>query len=107
MKTMYEGMFILPNSLNDEQMDEGLASVKSEIERCGGEVKSLTRIGKRTFARPMHKKDSGQYVVIEFEMEGTQVDAFRARCKLNEYVFRVQVVLASEKTEEPAVAAAE
>lgn len=96
MKAMYEGMFILPKNLTDEQLDEAVAGVRQEIEKSGGEVKSTTRLGKRAFSRPMKKQESGHYYVIDFEIEGSQIDGLTKRFKLNENVFRVQMVRKQE-----------
>jgi len=89
---MYEGMFILPKRLGDDDLEGALNSIREEIEKAGGEVQTTTRLGKRSFARPMKKQESGNYYVIDFEMEGGQVSDLLARLKLNENSFRVQIV---------------
>ncbi len=97
MKTLYEGMFILPGSLNDDDLDGALASIREEIEKVGGEVQTTTRLGKRSFARPLKKREAGHYFVIEFVAEGNQIDNLHARLKLNDNSFRVQIVKKSEE----------
>ena len=89
---LYEGMFILPGKLTDDQLEDAVANIRQEIEKLAGEVKSVTRLGKRPFARPMKKQDSGYYYVIDFEGAGDSVDALTKRFKLNDNVFRVQFV---------------
>jgi ribosomal protein S6 len=89
---MYEGMFILPKKLGDDDLDGALNSIREEIEKAGGDVQATTRLGKRGFARPMKKQDAGHYYVIDFEMEGEQISDLLARLKLNENSFRVQIV---------------
>lgn len=99
----YEGMFILPERLKDEELDGVIDRVRSEIEKAGGAIDNVTRLGKRTFSRTMQKKNSGHYVVVHFRIDGAQIPALRERYRLSDDVFRVQFVSAVEA---PAAAAA-
>ncbi len=96
----YEGMFILLGSSEGEEVEAALGRVRAEIEKLGGEVDSTTRLGKRAFARPLKKREGGQYAVVDFHMDGGQLDALRARYKLSEDVLRVQFIRLKEKPEE-------
>lgn len=97
MKTLYEGLFIFPETLDEEGLDQSIIQVKGELEKLGGSLESTTRMGKKTFARPMAKQKAGYYVVLMFKLEGSQIDAFKFRLKLATNVFRHQFVVASEK----------
>ncbi|MFA6172787.1 MAG: 30S ribosomal protein S6 [Kiritimatiellales bacterium] len=90
MKTSYEGLFIFPETLEEAQLDLAVEAVKVELEKLGGSLESSTRLGKRSFARPLRKKKNGIYVVIMFRLEGGQIDAFKHRLKLATNVFRAQ-----------------
>ncbi len=103
MKTLYEGLFIFPETLDEAQLDLAIESVKTELEKLGGTLESSTRMGKRSFARPLRKKKAGNYVVILFRLDGGQIDAFKKRLKLVTNVFRAQFL---KKDETAAVAAA-
>jgi len=96
LKTRYEGLFIFSEMLDDEQLDQALESVKTELEKLGGELESSTRLGKRSFARPLRKKKAGIYVVVMFKLAGDQIDAFKRRLKLSTNVFRAQFVQKDE-----------
>ncbi len=102
MNTLYEGLFIFPESLDEEGLDQAIGRVKEELEKLGGSIESTTRMGKKAFARPLKKQKAGLYVVIMFKLEGTKLDAFKARLKLTTNVFRHQFVEASgvEATQE-------
>ena len=95
MNTLYEGLFIFPESLDEEGLDQAINRVKEELEKLGGAIESTTRMGKKTFARPLKKQKAGLYTVIMFNLEGTKMDAFKARLKLTTNVFRHQFVEAS------------
>ena len=100
----YEAMFIFGEELKEEALEAALDKVRAEIKKVGGEVDSTTRMGRRAFARTMQKKAGGQYVIITFQCAGSQIAPLLARYKLNEEVFRVQVLHAPEA---PAAAPAE
>ena len=96
MKTLYEGLFIFPETLDEEGLDMAVARVKEELEKLGGTLESTTRMGKKNFARPLKKQKAGYYVMLVFKLEGAQIDAFKKRLKLATDVFRAQFVLAEE-----------
>ncbi|MDZ4199470.1 MAG: 30S ribosomal protein S6 [Kiritimatiellia bacterium] len=93
--SLYEGMFVFPDTIREEELDEAAARVRAEIEKLGGTVQSLTRMGQRPFARMMGKRKSGHYVVSRFEMDGQQIPALREKLKLAGEVFRVQILCAT------------
>jgi len=101
---LYEGMFIFPDRFKEEEIDGLLKNARAEIERLGGVVVSTTRLGRRAFARPIRKTNSGHYAVVSFKCGGEQLPMLHARFKLSEDVLRVQVVRAPV---EPAAAAVE
>ncbi|TAN36727.1 MAG: 30S ribosomal protein S6 [Verrucomicrobia bacterium] len=90
----YEAMFIFADDLKDEALEEALNKVRAEIKKVGGEVASTTRMGRRAFARPLHKKESGQYVLIVFSCGGEHITPLLAKYHLNEEVFRVTIMRA-------------
>ena len=90
----YEAMIIFQESLKETEWDGAVEAVRAEIEKLGGKMTSGTRLGKRDFARPMQKQQSGHYGLIAFQLDGDKVAALQARLKLDEQVFRVQVVSA-------------
>ncbi len=100
----YEAMIIFPESMKDEQLDVALEKVAGEIEKQGGKVENKTRLGRRAFARLMKKHAAGQYAVLGFRVDGSKIAPLQARFKLNEEIFRVQIVRATEAP--PAEAAA-
>lgn len=96
MKTLYEGLFIFPETLDDAQLDQAIEAVKVELEKLGGTLESSTRLGKRSFARPLRKKKGGIYVVIMFRLDGAQIDVLKHRLKLTTNVFRAQFMQKDE-----------
>jgi len=96
MNTRYEGLFIFPEELDEAGLDQAVEGVKVELEKLGGTLESSTRMGKRSFARPMKKKKAGNYVIIMFSLAGDQIGRFKRRLKLATNVFRAQFVQKDE-----------
>ena len=99
MKT-YEGMFIFVQAADDQALDEQLNEVGSEITKLGGTVTNTTRMGRRSFARSLKKKESGVFVLLTFTMDPQKIRALKDRYKLNNNILRVQIVLEYKKPEE-------
>lgn len=89
----YEATIIFRESLKDTDWDDAVAAVRSEIERLGGSLDSCTRIGKRDFARTMQKQAGGHYGLLGITLAGDKVAPLLERLKLNEQIFRIQVVV--------------
>ena len=96
MNTLYEGLFIFPETMDEEALEMGIARVKEELEQLDGSLESTTRVGKKNFARPLKKQKAGHYVVMMIKMDGAKLVAFKKRLTLASDVFRSQIVLAEE-----------
>lgn len=88
----YDGLFIFGESVRDERVGEMTDYVVSEIEKLGGKIVNKRDMGHRSFARLLGKKESGAYVAVTFKLEADKVAALSARYKLNDDVFRCQIV---------------
>jgi small subunit ribosomal protein S6 len=88
----YLGTYIFDAGMKDEGLESAIQQAKTELEKLGGRVSSTRMVGKRTFARPMKKKETGVYVDMDFEMPPDKIAALHARYRLMENLFRVQIV---------------
>ncbi|NLL83757.1 MAG: 30S ribosomal protein S6 [Lentisphaerae bacterium] len=95
----YDGTYIFVGLAKDDNVDALLDKAQSEITRLNGVVVNTEVLGKRTFARPMNKKESGVYARIRFEMDPAKVNALRDRYLIMEDMFRVQLQVVDERRE--------
>jgi small subunit ribosomal protein S6 len=102
----YEGLFILTQQMDDQALDEKLEKVRNEIVKLGGKVDATTRMGRNAFARPLKRKDAGTYVLMTFHLAEDKVAGLRERLRLNEDIFRAQIVQAAPPVVKKPVAAA-
>ena len=94
-----EGLYIFAGNAKDDVLESKFAKAISEIERFGGKVESQDILGKRTFARPMHKRENGVYALVRFEIDPAQVKELVNRYRLVEEVFRVQILAVDDRRE--------
>ena len=100
MMKKYDALYIFVNAPKDEGLDNLIEKVGAEITRLGGELVGSETLGKRNFARPMRKRDSGVYIRIRFAIEPDKIAALRARYAIMEEVFRVQILSVDERREQ-------
>jgi ribosomal protein S6 len=107
----YEALFILTETVRDENVEEFASKARAEIERLGGVIEQSLPMGRRPFAIPLHKREGGVYLRIDFKMDPAKIAPMQARFKLNENIFRMQLVNVEQdrklaaKAAAPAVAA--
>ena len=95
----YDGLYIFAGSARDEVLDKMVEGAISEITHHSGNILSTNVLGKKTFARPMKKRDNGVYVKIRFEIDPAAIEKLTKRYKLIEDVFRVQFLAVDERME--------
>ncbi len=100
MMKKYDALYIFVNSPKDEALDKLVEKVGGEITRLGGHLIGSETLGKRNFARPMRKRDSGVYIRIRFEIAPDKITALRARYAILEEVFQVQILAVDERREQ-------
>ena len=65
----YELMYIIPSQSTDEDKEALIALVNSMIEKDGGKIDSVERIGNKKLAYEIEKKTEGFYVLVNFTAE--------------------------------------
>ena len=95
----YDALYIFVGIAKDGALNASLEKALAEVTRLGGNILTKESLGKRTFARPMSKKDSGVYVKVRMELDPSKVDELVNRYALVEEVFRVQILAVDERRE--------
>lgn len=99
MLKQYDGLFIFGATAKDETLERSLDRARAEIVRLEGQVEDTEVIGKRTFARPQQKQDSGVYARIRFRLAAEKVSSLLERYHLVDDIFRVQILAVDLRTE--------
>ncbi|MFM2242986.1 MAG: ribosomal protein [Verrucomicrobiota bacterium] len=86
MSRKYEGLIVLNTKGIETSIDELVSAVGKEIEAEGAKLEEVKQLGRRQFAYPSNKLETGHYVNYLFAAEPAAIDAITKRLKLNEKV---------------------
>ncbi len=103
----YDGLYIFAGQAKDDVLDAQITKAVAEVTRLGGNILAQEVLGKRTFARPMRKRENGVYVQVRFELDPANVRELVNRYRLVEEVFRVQILAVDDRREAVLAAQAE
>ena len=95
----YDALYIFVGVTKDDVLEANLEKALSEVSRLGGNVLEKVSLGKRSFSRPMKKRESGVYVKVRLELDPLKVAELVNRYKLVEEVFRVQILAVDDRRE--------
>jgi len=112
MPRRYETVYIFDSALEDSAVNEKLEKFHALLTKEGkGSITNVAHWGKRTLAYAVKAKDTGYYVVAQFEAAAELLPEYERVVKLDEAVLRFLVVvsegLPAKPEAAPAVIAAE
>jgi len=88
----YEAMVIFQEALSEEGIEKGIEEFKVTLVKLGGEVATVTRMGRKVFARKMDKSTAGEYALIRFSMDPARTNSIREELRRSEYLFRLNIM---------------
>jgi len=95
----YETMFIVKPTLTDEETQAEIATVKSNIEKNGGEIVSVEDMGTRQLAYEIQKQKRGYYYVVYYKAPSESVKELERLYRVNENIIRFIFIKSESKTE--------
>src|SRR6202165_4483830 len=105
MTRRYETVYIFDSALDEPAINEKLTRFHGLLTKDGkGTVTNVSHWGKRTMT--YKKKDTGYYVVAQFESAGELLPEYERAVKLDESVLRYLVVQAAREQPKPVEVAA-
>ena len=88
----YEILYIVRPELDDEQLQQAVASVDRLIDNLGGARLKTDVWGRRRLAYEVKRLREGQYVLTDFQIEPARVPEMEATLKISDAVFRHLIV---------------
>jgi len=88
----YELMYIIPSQSSDEDKEALIALVNSMIEKDGGKIESVERIGNKKLAYEIEKKREGFYVLVNFTAEANVPNKLGALLSITTGIMRHIIV---------------
>ena len=92
MVNRYETVFILTPVLSEAQVKEAVKKVESLLKGFGAKMQHKEDWGLKKLAYPIQKKSTGFYQLLEYEMEGQNVDRLEVEMKRDERIIRFLTV---------------
>lgn len=88
----YEGVFILNPELSGDAQKNAVAQMQEIVTKNGGRVDGLQEWGKRRLAYKIGKRQEGNYLVVNFQMDTQQTKKLEQALRLNDSVMRYLLV---------------
>ena len=102
MTRRYETVYIFDSVLEEPAITEKLNRFHALLTKDGkGSMTNVSHWGKRTLAYKIRKKDTGYFVVAEFQAMGELLPEYERVVKLDEGVLRYMCVEASREQPKP------
>ena len=92
MLNRYETVFILTPVLSEAQVKEAVKKVEGLLKGYGAKMHHKEDWGLRKLAYPIQKKSTGFYQLLEFEMEGQNIERLEIEMKRDERIIRFLTV---------------
>ena len=96
MARPYEVVYIFDPALDEATITQKLSQFHAMVQLPGAEDPKVNHWGKRTLSYPIKKRDTGYYVVANFDAEATALPEFERALKLDDGVIRHLIVLNDE-----------
>ncbi len=93
MARQYEAVYIFDSALEEAAITEKLTRFHALIPQTSGEPVKVNHWGKRTLAYPIKKRETGYYVIANFDAAPNQLPEFERALKLDDGVIRFLVVV--------------
>ena len=88
----YESVIILNPDLAGDAAKGAVAMVQELVTKNGGRVDGLQEWGKRRLAYKIDKKQEGNYLVVNFQMDSQQTKKLEQSFRLNDQIMRYLLV---------------
>ena len=93
MMRAYELMVIVDGDVEDPKAQSWVKFVSDEIAKAGGSLHGKPNWwGKRAFAYPINKKESGYYMVVECLADGGALDELERQLRLADDIVRHKLI---------------
>ena len=88
----YEMLYIIPSQSTDEEKEALIALVNGIIEKEGGKIESVERVGNKKLAYEIEKKREGFYVLVNFTAESKVPNALSSLLTITNGIMRHIIV---------------
>ena len=99
----YESVLVFRQDLTESQVKEKAAKYTEIIKELGGDVKSTEFWGLKNLAYIIRKNRKAHYVMLNIELDGSQINELERRARIDEDVIRFLNVRVDELSSTPSI----
>ena len=99
----YESVLVFRQDLTEPQVKEKAAKFSEIIKELGGDVKSTEFWGLKNLAYIIRKNRKAHYVMLNIELDGSQITELERRSRIDEDVIRFLNVRVDELATTPSI----
>ena len=88
----YELMYIIPSQSTDEEKEALIAQVNGMIEKDGGKIESVERVGNKKLAYEIQKMREGYYVLVNFTSDAKVPNRLGSLLSITNNILRYIIV---------------
>lgn len=88
----YEGVFILDPDLAVDASKAAVTQLQDLVTKNGGRVDGLQDWGKKRMAYKIKKKQDGNYIIINFQLDSSATKKLEQSLRLNDNIIRYLLV---------------
>ena len=92
MTRIYEELFIVKPDAPDEEVDQFVETLRTQLTTAGATVDKIDKWGKRRLAYRVDKYREGTYVLFQFTSEPTAVKELERRLRVSDVVLKFLTV---------------
>ena len=96
MTRIYEELFIVKPDAPDEEVDQFVETLRTQLTTAGATVDKVDKWGKRRLAYRVDKYREGTYVLLQFSCEPTVVKELERRLRVSDVVLKFLTVRIDE-----------
>ena len=99
----YESVLVFRQDLTEPKVKEKAAKFSEIIKELGGDVKSTEFWGLKNLAYIIRKNRKAHYVMLNIELDGSQINELERRARIDEDVIRFLNVRVDELSSTPSI----
>lgn len=88
----YEGVFIISAELSNDSAKGVVTQIQELVSKNGGRVDGIQEWGKKRLAYKIKKKQEGNYVIMNFQMDSKFSKKFDQSLRLNDNLLRFLLI---------------
>jgi small subunit ribosomal protein S6 len=96
MTRIYEELFIIKPDAPDEEVDQFVETLRTQLTTAGAVVDKIDKWGKRRLAYKVDRYREGTYVLLQFTAEPTAVKELERRLRVSDAVLKFLTVRIDE-----------